>query len=148
MEIQTPEEVSRRPAAAQQTVAGETPSEVHPPAPAGENPLFVLTSSVVDNLIGFVSNPTERWYLGLSEIDLATRGVGRGEVMIQVDHTQAPQMLLNSIVWNLVNQPDAHVVIFSMDEPRELVTMKLYCLLRADHLRQLRKASKKATRIC
>ena len=133
MEIQTPEEVSRRLAAAQQTVAGETPSEVHPPSPGGEKPTsFVLTSSVVDNLIGFVSNPTERWYLGLSEIDLATRGVGRGEVMMVVgrSHTGKSQMLLNSIVWNLVNQPDAHVVIFSMDEPRELVTMKLYCLLR------------------
>ena len=115
MEIQTPEEVSRRLAAAQQTVAGETPSEVHPPAPGGEKPTsFVLTSAVVDNLIGFVSNPTERWYLGLSEIDLATRGVGRGEVMMVVgrSHTGKSQMLLNSIVWNLVNQPDAHVVIF------------------------------------
>ena len=62
MEIQTPEEVSLRLAAAQQTVAGETPSEIHPPSPGGEKPTsFVLTSAVVDNLIGFVSNPTERW---------------------------------------------------------------------------------------
>ena len=110
MEIQTPEEVSRRLAAAQQTVAGETPSdqttEVHPPTPGGEKPTsFVLTSAVVDNLIGFVSNPTERWYLGLSEIDLATRGVGRGEVMMVVgrSHTGKSQMLfqwMNHASWS------------------------------------------------
>ena len=45
-------------------------------------------------------------------------------------HTGKSQMLLNGIVWNLVNEPEAHVVIFSIDEPRELVVMKLYCLMR------------------
>ena len=45
-------------------------------------------------------------------------------------HTGKSQMLLNSIVSNLINHPEAHIVIFSMDEPRELVAMKLYCLLR------------------
>jgi KaiC/GvpD/RAD55 family RecA-like ATPase len=45
-------------------------------------------------------------------------------------HTGKSQMLLNGIVTNLVNDPEAHVVIFSMDEPRELVAMKLFCLLR------------------
>ena len=93
---------------------------------------FKLTSSVVENLIGFIRNPTERWYLGFSEIDIATRGVGRGEVLLVLgrSHTGKSQLLLNGIVWNLVNNPDTRVVIFSFDEPRELVVMKLYCLLR------------------
>jgi len=38
--------------------------------------------------------------------------------------------LLNSIVWNLVNHHDNHAVIFSLDEPRELVLMKMFCLLK------------------
>lgn len=125
-EIKSPDEVHRRLTTARQGTVPAGP-------PGGEKPTkFALTSTVVDNLIGFISNPTERWYLGLPELDLATRGVGRGEVLMVVgrSHTGKSQVLLNGIVWNLVNHPDAHVVIFSMDEPRELVTMKLYCLLR------------------
>ena len=92
---------------------------------------WATTSKVVENLIGFIRNPAERWYLGFPEIDLATRGVGKGEVLLVVgrSHTGKSQILLNSIVTNLVNDSNAHVVIFSMDEPRELVAMKLFCLL-------------------
>ena len=92
---------------------------------------WATTSMVVENLIGFIRNPAERWYLGFPEIDLATRGVGKGEVLLVVgrSHTGKSQILLNSIVTNLVNDSNAHVVIFSMDEPRELVAMKLFCLL-------------------
>ena len=93
---------------------------------------FPLTSTVVDSLVGFIQNPTERWYLGFPEFDLATRGVGRGEVMMILgrSHTGKSQILLNSIVWNLVNHHDTHAVIFSLDEPRELVLMKMFCLLK------------------
>jgi len=115
------------------TVEPVEPDEPDAPSPGPVQPTkFVTTSTVVDNLIGFISNPTERWYLGLPELDLATRGVGRGEVLMDVgkSHTGKSQVLLSGIIWNLVNHADAHVVIFSMDEPRELVTMKLYCLLR------------------
>ena len=92
---------------------------------------WATTSKVVENLIGFIRNPAERWYLGFPEIDLATRGVGKGEVLLVVgrSHTGKSQILLNSIVTNIVNDSNAHVVIFSMDEPRELVAMKLFCLL-------------------
>ena len=92
---------------------------------------WAITSKVVENLVGFIRNPAERWYLGFPEIDLATRGVGKGEVLLVVgrSHTGKSQILLNSIVTNLVNDSNAHVVIFSMDEPRELVAMKLFCLL-------------------
>ena len=123
-EIKAPEGVYRRLTTARQ---GTVPAGL----PGGEKPTkFALTSTVVDNLIGFISNPTERWYLGLPELDLATRGVGRGEVLMVVgrSHTGKSQVLLNSIVWNLVNHPDAHIVIFSMDEPRELVAQKLHCI--------------------
>ena len=128
-DIKSPEEITGLLASAKQ---GFPPGDVLGGV-GGEKPTkFALTSAVVDNLIGFISNPTERWYLGLPELDLATRGVGRGEVLMVVgrSHTGKSQVLLNGIVWNLVNHPDAHIVIFSMDEPRELVTMKLYCLLR------------------
>ena len=50
---------------------------------------FPLTSTVVDSLVGFIRNPTERWYLGFPEFDLATRGVGRGEVAAAGHHPDA-----------------------------------------------------------
>ena len=120
------DEVAARLAAAQQGDGGAA-------GPPSQPNRWSLTATVVDNLIGFIRNPSERWYLGYPEIDLATRGVGRGEVLMVVgrSHTGKSQMLLNGIVTNLVNNPEAHVVIFSLDEPRELVAMKLFCLLHA-----------------
>jgi len=51
-------------------------------------------------------------------------------------------MLLNSIVVNLINDPATHVVIFSMDEPRELVAMKLFCLLKGRSSTEVEEAIK------
>ena len=125
MDALTPEEVAHRLSVA---TDGETvdPSDINKPK------TWALTNQVVDNLVGFIRNPSERWYLGFPEIDLASRGVGKGEVLMVVgrSHTGKSQMLLNSIVVNLINDPATHVVIFSMDEPRELVAMKLFCLLK------------------
>jgi len=125
-DILTEDEVARRLAAAQ-TDGADGGAAGRPPQPNR----WSLTTTVVDNLIGFIRNPAERWYLGFPEIDLATRGIGKGEVLMVVgrSHTGKSQMLLNSMVTNLVNDPSAHVVIFSMDEPRELVAMKIFCLL-------------------
>ena len=119
--LHSQDEVAERLAVAQ---GGEADSDKQPNR-------WAPTSKVVENLIGFIRNPAERWYLGFPEIDLATRGVGKGEVLLVVgrSHTGKSQILLNSIVTNLVNDSSAHVVIFSMDEPRELVAMKLFCLL-------------------
>ena len=116
--------------AVKQSDGGETPPAVTD-SPKGPK-RFPLTSTVVDSLVGFIRNPTERWYLGFPEFDLATRGVGRGEVLMVLgrSHTGKSQILLNSIVWNLVNHHDNHAVIFSLDEPRELVLMKMFCLLK------------------
>ena len=124
----SPDEVSRRLSVATDGEAVDIPEEEEEFEPKR----WSLTKSVVDNLVGFIQNPSERWYLGFNEIDLATRGIGKGEVLMVVgrSHTGKSQMLLNSIVSNLINHPEAHIVIFSMDEPRELVAMKLYCLLR------------------
>ena len=116
--------------AVKQSDGGETSPAVTD-SPKGPK-RFPLTSTVVDSLVGFIRNPTERWYLGFPEFDLATRGVGRGEVLMVLgrSHTGKSQILLNSIVWNLVNHHDNHAVIFSLDEPRELVLMKMFCLLK------------------
>ena len=125
MDALTPEEVARR-------LSVATDGETVDTSISNKPKTWALTNQVVDNLVGFIRHPSERWYLGFPEIDLATRGVGKGEVLMVVgrSHTGKSQMLLNSIVVNLINDPAAHVVIFSMDEPRELVAMKLFCLLK------------------
>ena len=134
-------EVARRLAAVQQA-PGDPPEEQ--PEPGKRPKRFLLTSAVADSLVGFIRNPTERWYLGFPEFDLATRGVGRGEVMMVLgrSHTGKSQILLNSIVWNLINHHDTHAVIFSLDEPRELVLMKLFCLLKGRASEEVEEAVK------
>ena len=103
--------------AVKQSDGGETPPAVTD-SPKGPK-RFPLTSTVVDSLVGVIRNPTGRWDLG-------------GEVLMVLgrSHTGKSQILLNSIVWNLVNHHDTHAVIFSLDEPRELVLMKMFCLLK------------------
>ena len=146
--LHSEEEVARRLADAKTLPDAGQPSSDNPQETAVAGPerpkRFALTSTVVDSLVGFISNPTERWYMGFPEFDLATRGVGRGEVMMILgrSHTGKSQILLNSIVWNLVNHHDAHAVIFSLDEPRELVLMKLFCLLKGRSSEQVEEAIK------
>ncbi len=137
MDALTPEEVARR-------LSVATDGETVDTSLSDKPKTWALTNQVVDNLVGFIRNPSERWYLGFPEIDLASRGVGKGEVLMVVgrSHTGKSQMLLNSIVVNLINDPAAHVVIFSMDEPRELVAMKLFCLLKGRSSTEVEEAIK------
>lgn len=137
MDALTPEEVAHR-------LSVATDGETVDPSIIDKPKTWALTNQVVDNLVGFIRNPSERWYLGFPEIDLASRGIGKGEVLMVVgrSHTGKSQMLLNSIVVNLINDPATHVVIFSMDEPRELVAMKLFCLLKGRSSTEVEEAIK------
>ena len=138
MDVLTPEQVTARLAAVHGGEAGGSPLEKKAPR------RWSATTAVVDSLVGFIRNPSERWYMGFPEIDLATRGIGRGEVLLVVgrSHTGKSQVLLNGIVTNLINDPSAHVVIFAMDEPRELVVMKLFCLLQGKSSTEVEEAIK------
>ena len=138
MDVLTPEQVTARLAAVHGGEAGGSPLEKKAPR------RWSATTAVMDNLVGFIRNPAERWYMGFPEIDLATRGIGRGEVLLVVgrSHTGKSQILLNGIVTNLINDPSAHVVIFAMDEPRELVVMKLFCLLQGKSSTEVEEAIK------
>jgi len=138
VDVLTPEQVADRLAAVHGGGAVGSPSDKKAPR------RWSATTAVVDNLVGFIRNPAERWYLGFPEIDLATRGIGKGEVLLVVgrSHTGKSQVLLNGIVTNLINDPSAHVVIFAMDEPRELVVMKLFCLLQGKSSTEVEEAIK------
>ena len=81
--LHSEEEIARRLAEAQQEAADTTSEETEDTSPQRPK-RFPLSSTVVESLVGFIRNPTERWYLGFPEFDLATRGIGRGEVMMVI----------------------------------------------------------------
>lgn len=79
-----------------------------------------------DSLIEYLQNTDGRYLLGLREVDLLTRGFGPGELVLVVgfSHSGKTQVALTSIL----NNPDKHLVIFTADEPAELVLTKLMCM--------------------
>jgi replicative DNA helicase len=87
------------------------------------------TSTAFDSFVDYVRNDEGRFLLGFPEVDLAMRGLARGEMLLVVGHSHngKSQVLYNSIVTALLNT-DAHILLFSPDEPRELVAQKLHCI--------------------
>jgi replicative DNA helicase len=82
--------------------------------------------SAANNYIEYVQNPSGRFYLGLHEIDVMTRGFARGELALLVgrSHEGKTQVAINAVV----NNPDRRVLFFSLDEPTELVLAKLVAI--------------------
>ena len=107
------------------------------------------TSTAFDSFVDYVRNDEGRFLLGYPEIDLALRGLAKGEMMLVVGHSHngKSQVLYNAIVNALLNS-DSHILIFSPDEPRELVAQKLHCLAygrNGEELEQLIKDGDPAT---
>jgi replicative DNA helicase len=76
-----------------------------------------------DGLIDAMTNVDGRFMTGIPELDLMTRGFARGELAMFAGraHSGKTQILLNAIV----NNPQAHIVMFSPDEVSELILAKL-----------------------
>lgn len=100
-----------------------------------------LAGSADEGLIETVQNSEGRFMFGLTELDTRIRGVGPGEFCLIVGfaHSGKTQLVLQAIL----NNPDAHVLIFTPDEVSELVLMKLVCMkhgLNAEDLERRLKA--------
>lgn len=80
-------------------------------------------ASAAEGLIEVIQNAEGRFMLGLPDVDAMTRGFGRGELAYVTGraHSGKTQILLNAIV----NNPSAHVIVFTPDEVAELVLSKL-----------------------
>jgi replicative DNA helicase len=76
-----------------------------------------------DGLIEAMTNVDGRFMTGIPELDLMTRGLGTGDLAMFCGRAGSgkTQILLNAIV----NNPLAHVVMFSPDEVSELILAKL-----------------------
>lgn len=93
-------------------------------------------------LIEYLQNPEGRFMLGLPEIDMMTRGFGRGELVYVLGHAHSgkTQVVLNAINKNR----DRRVLYFTPDEPAALVLTKLVALVtgtNAERLEELVKAN-------
>jgi len=83
-------------------------------------------AAAADSFISTVTNTDGRFMLGLADVDVMTRGFGRGELVYVAGraHSGKTQVILNAIV----NNPQAHVMVFSPDEVAELVLAKLVAI--------------------
>lgn len=80
-------------------------------------------AAAANNLIEYVQNPDGRYMLGLHDIDVMTRGFGRGELVYIAGQYQQGKTQVALTAIN--NNPDRHVVFFTPDEVAELVLAKL-----------------------
>lgn len=76
-----------------------------------------------DGLIEAMTNVDGRFMTGIPELDLMTRGLGAGDLAMVCGRAGSgkTQILLNAIV----NNPSAHIAMFSPDEVSELILAKL-----------------------
>lgn len=116
--------VAERLAAYQQN--GQTPYEYIEPF-----------SAKADSLLEVLQNVDGRFMLGLSPIDVMTRGFGKHELALVVGFAHAGKtQLINTMI---LNNPDKRILFFSLDDPAEMILTKLVCMkegLPAEELEQ------------
>jgi replicative DNA helicase len=80
-------------------------------------------TTAAEGLLAYMSNEEGRLMTGIHELDVMTRGFGRGELVMVTGraHSGKTQIVLNTIV----NNPNKRVILFTPDEVSELVLSKL-----------------------
>ena len=121
-EVLDPAEIAARIQARTEREAGPD----HPPAPAPARRRYRWIkdfSEAAEGLIDYAQNPEGRFLLGLHDVDVMTRGFGRGELVYVTGraHSGKTQVVLNAINAN----PDKRILYFTPDEVSELVLSKL-----------------------
>lgn len=87
-------------------------------------------SAAFDDVVASLTEGDDRIRLGLFDIDVCTRGFGPKELILVTGfaHSAKTQLALTLIVNNLGKR----IVFFSMDDPAEMVLLKLACMLRGE----------------
>ena len=80
-------------------------------------------TTAAEGLLAYMSNEEGRLMTGIHELDVMTRGFGRGELVMVTGraHSGKTQIVLNTIV----NNPNKRIILFTPDEVSELVLSKL-----------------------
>jgi KaiC/GvpD/RAD55 family RecA-like ATPase len=83
-------------------------------------------SKVYSSLVEMIESHEDRFTLGLAQIDLMTRGFGPKELILITGFTHAGKtQLVNTAI---IRNPDKRVLFFSMDDPSEMILLKLACM--------------------
>lgn len=127
MALLTEEEIASRVAALQQASEDrfiERSEELHD---AARRYTFVrpLTDSYA-NILDAIENVERRFMIGLHELDIRTRGFGPKELVLVTGFSHAGKtQLVNTTI---LNNRDKRILFFSMDDPSEMILIKLVCM--------------------
>mgnify|MGYP001612440085 CR=1 FL=1 len=87
------------------------------------HPLVDAASSAIEA----IENTDDRFMLGLHQIDLRTRGFGAKELVVITGFAHSGKtQLVNTAVLNNKNK---RILFFSMDDPAEMILVKLVCMV-------------------
>lgn len=83
-------------------------------------------SSTYDGILEALEGGDDRFRLGLAPIDVLTRGFGPKELVFVTgfSHSGKTQLVNTAILHNT----DKRILFFSMDDPAEMILMKLVCM--------------------
>ena len=104
-------------------------------SPVSEYRMYSPLSDAADSFIRWAQSPQERVHLGIPRIDDELRGIAPGEIcmMLGFAHGGKTLVLLNALRKNM----DKHIIMFIPDEPKQLVLLKLTCILHRIDAREL-----------
>lgn len=104
------------------------------PAPTSYRFVRPLTQAA-DSLIQYIQNVDGRFMFGLPELDMKTRGIGRGELAYLTGYSTSGKTQL--VLTGMVNNRDQRIVLVTMDETAEQVLTKLVCMLTGSNAERL-----------
>lgn len=91
--------------------------------------------TAADSLIEYLQNSEGRFMFGLAELDLMTRGIGRGELAYLTGYTHSGKTQL--FLTGVINNRDRRIVLVTMDETAEQVLTKLVCMFTGSNAERL-----------
>ena len=117
----TDEEIVARIAALEtpeQTVADYTPREYR---------YFEPLENAADEWVHWARHPERRIYTGIRELDASMRGTAPGEMTLIVGYAHSGKTVVTTQI--ILNARDRRIVLFTPDETRVLVTIKLCSII-------------------
>lgn len=98
-------------------------------------------SDAYASVIDVLESQDERIQLGLAEIDFLTRGFGPKELILIAGFSHAGKtQLVNTMI---MNNRDRRILFFSMDDPREMILIKLACMVSGTSAEELERLIRK-----
>lgn len=83
-------------------------------------------SSTYQGVVDALENPDDRFMFGLFDVDAMTRGHGPKELVMIVGFSHAGKtQVVNTAI---LNNKKKRILFFSMDDPAEMILMKLACM--------------------